>query len=249
MQGPKKRKTSPSSAEATGASARPLGGRLSEFIGREGLQVGDRLPNIRVLADRLGIKASEVRDGLLQAQAMGLVRIQPRSGVFVESPTYATLVDTVSATLHPSLLKPDYNLLQLLDARRFLEVELAGRAAEHRRMDDLLPVQAALNQMASIPQVRRRQDYVEADIAFHTEIARLAGNSLLLNFQQTTLQLLKVHLEQLPWTRSRRQRTDRSHAAIYDALVAGSPRQARSAMHEHLTLAYDNLLSELKRSK
>lgn len=220
--------------------------RLLELIQKRGLKVGDRLPNIRELAATLGVNTTAVRDALLQAQTMGLVRVLPRSGAYIQSLNYAPLVEALASTIEPALIQADHNLFHLLDARRVLEIELAGRAAASRKLEELLPVRQALEAMARIPEAERRGDYVEADIRFHIEIARLAGNSVLLTIQQALLGLLKSYLAQLPWSPQRRRLTDRSHAGIYSALVDGDPDRARAAMAEHLGMAYQSLLKELQ---
>jgi len=219
---------------------------ILDLIQEQGLEAGDRLPSIRELAGALDVKPTEVRDALLQAQTMGLIRILPRSGAYLQSLTYAPLVDALAKTLKPALRQQDHNLLHLLDARRLVEIELAGRAAGRRRVEDLFPLKAALEAMARQPESGRRDDYVDQDVRFHVEIARLAGNAVLQTFQQALLDLLRPHLVQLPWTSGRRRRTDRSHAAIYAAIVAGDVEQARNEMAEHLGMAYDSLLRDLQ---
>lgn len=231
---------------ANGRDSRDTVRRLLEMVRARGLKEGDQLPNIRQLSATLQVKPTVVRDALLQAQVMGLVRVLPRSGAYIQSLNYAPLVDALSGTIEPALMQADHNLFHLLDARRVLEIELVGRAAERRRLEELLPLRQALEAMTRIPETQQRGDYVEADIRFHTEIARLAGNAVLLTFQQALLALLRPHLAQLPWSPQRRSRTDRSHAAIYTAMVDGDADAARSAMREHLNMAYESLLREVQ---
>jgi DNA-binding FadR family transcriptional regulator len=138
--------------------------RLLELIHRQELGVGDKLPNIRQLALMLEVKPTAVRDALLQAQTMGLLRILPRSGAYIQSLTYEPLVEAFSRTIKPALIQADPNLFHVLDARRLLEIELVGRAASQRSLEDLLPIRQALEAMAEIPETERRHDYVEADI-------------------------------------------------------------------------------------
>jgi GntR family transcriptional repressor for pyruvate dehydrogenase complex len=211
-----------------------------------GLCVGDRLPPIRELAVAVGAKPTVVRDALLQARAMGLVRILPRAGAFLRSLSVAPLTEGLAPTLEEMLAQEERNLFHLLDARRLVEIELAGRAAERRRLEDLLPVRRALEAMAAVPETERREEYVEHDIRFHIEIARLAGNTVLTTVQQTLLELLRPYLAALPWNAERRERTDRSHAAIYAALVAGDAEAARSEMRVHLSMANDSLLRDVQ---
>src|SRR5579872_1651915 len=155
------RRASPSTSAHNGAPRAVLR-RLLGLIKDKQLAVGERLPNIRELAARLEVKPTLVRDALLQAQTMGVVRILPRSGAFIQQLTYEPLVEILASTLEPAFLQADHNLLHLLDARRLLEIELAGRAAERRRIEDLLPVRRALEDMARLPETERRMDYVEA---------------------------------------------------------------------------------------
>ena len=57
---------------------------LSDLIADNDLGPGDRLPPIRELAVRFGVKAGTVRDALLTAQAKGLVKVLPRVGAIVQ---------------------------------------------------------------------------------------------------------------------------------------------------------------------
>jgi DNA-binding GntR family transcriptional regulator len=53
-------------------------------------------------------------------------------------------------------------------------------------------------------------------------------------------------LQQVPWTAERLERTDRSHAALYAALVAGDAARIRTEMCEHLSMAYNSLLHDVQ---
>ena len=207
------------------------------------LKVGDKLPPIRELASTLQVKPTVVRDAMLHAQSMGLVRMVPRSGAFVQSLSYAPLVDALTNTLSPALMQEDHNLFHLLDARRTLEIELVGRAAKRRQIEDLLPVRAALNAMLVGSDA---STHGENDIRFHSEIARLAGNPVLFTVHQALLDLLRPYVFRRMEDAEERTRTDRSHAAIYAALVDGDADEARAETREHLSLAYDSLLSEIQ---
>jgi GntR family transcriptional repressor for pyruvate dehydrogenase complex len=215
---------------------------ILDLVQQRGLKVGEQLPSIRELADLLDVKPTAVRDALLQAQAMGLVRILPRAGAFLQ----ATVPAAAEEPLVSIQLPEEPNLFHLLDARRLLEIELAGRAAERRRLEDLLPVRRALDAMIELPADAPRIDFVNPDIRFHVEIARLAGNSVLFALQRSLMEWLRPHLNAVPHTRERRGQTNRSHAAIYAALVAGDPDAARNEMREHLSMAYDSLLRDLQ---
>jgi DNA-binding FadR family transcriptional regulator len=218
--------------------------RLIDYIRSNGLNAGDRLPSIRHLAAAFGLGTNAVRDALVQAQAMGLVKIHPRSGAFVRSPNYAPFVDALADTVAASLLQADHNLLHVLDARRHVEIELAAQAAQWRRLEALLPVRQALEAMRR--SAKHWPKCVDADIQFHVGIARAAGNPVLVTILQALLGLLRPHLVGWPWTEEGWQRTDRSHAAIYQAILDQDRDGARKAMSEHLNLACEHLLKEIQ---
>lgn len=217
-----------------------------------GLHVGDQLPSIRELAERLEVKQTIIRDALLKAESMGLVTVRPRAGAFLRASASTsgsvprTLDGALSESLHSSLTHDEHNLFHLLDARRLIEIELVGRSAERRRIEDLLPVRRALDGMLHLSPAASRAEYVDFDIRFHVEIARLAGNRALFAVQQTLMELLRGCLNEVPRSLERQATTDRSHLAIYEALVSGDVEKARTFMRDHLSLAYDGLLRDIQ---
>lgn len=217
-----------------------------------GLQVGDQLPSIRELAERLDVKQTTVRDALLKAESMGLVSVLPRAGAFLRAsastPKTATrsLDASLGESLDSALANDEPNLFHLLDARRLIEIELVGRAAERRRLEDLLPVRRALDGMLHLAPEATRAEYVDCDIRFHVEIARLAGNLALFAVQRALMELLRPHLNEVPRELERQTTTDRSHLAIYEALVSGDVAKARTEMRDHLSLAYDSMLRDIQ---
>src|SRR5262245_29374791 len=104
---------------------------------REGYEAGDRLPPIRELSTTLGFGRNAIRDGLLEAQTMGIVKIEPRLGVFVKDVDPVSHADGPAQALERVLTREEQNLFHLVDARLLVEVELAGEAARTRRPEDL----------------------------------------------------------------------------------------------------------------
>jgi GntR family transcriptional repressor for pyruvate dehydrogenase complex len=219
---------------------------LIRQIQADRLAVGDRLPSIRELADRLGASPSAVRDALMQAQTLGLVKIRPRSGAFVQSLTYGPLVDALAGTLEAALVHVDQNLFHLLEARQLIEVESVGLAAKRRRLEDLLPLRDTLEAMDAATADNDRPRFVDADMQFHLQISRITGNPVLTTTLEAMLRLLRPYLLRLVWTPERRARTERSHGEIYEALLAADPVRAREAVAYHLSLAYESLLARVQ---
>jgi len=212
---------------------------------------GDQLPGVRELAEQLSVKPSIVRDALLQAQARGAVRIVPRVGAFLvvtpaETRQLVNEGEAGTGLASGFLGRQGQNILHVLDARRLIEVELIGRSARLRRMEDLLPARQALQSMLNLPMTADRSEYIELDFRFHAELARPAGNNVLLVLQKTLAESIASHFAALPADLDQRKTSDRFHAAIYAAVAEGNVERAQREMHEHLSTAYDFLMSTLQ---
>lgn len=236
----------------TSDPTRRVSRELIRFINEDGLTVGDRLPSIRQLAQRFGASASIVRDAMMQVQTMGLVKILPRSGAFVQSADYTPLVSVLTETFEAVLGQLDHNLFHLLETRELIEVEGAARAARRRRLEDLLPVReclermdVALDRMHSAESDEARMEFLEADVEFHLSIARIAGNPIMVTMLRALLGLIRPHLAQIPWTIERKEITRSAHLKLYDALLAGDGEQAAACMKDHLRIAYEGLLKKV----
>ncbi|MGH7199991.1 MAG: FadR/GntR family transcriptional regulator [Planctomycetaceae bacterium] len=217
---------------------------LLEYIRRRGYVRGDRLPSIRQLADALGVGRNAVRDGILHAQARGLVKIEPRVGVFVQSPNAAPVADRPAEVLEHNLARGAYNVFHLIDARLLLEWELVGKAARAGHSEELLALREALEVV--LADGEDRFAFIRADEAFHLEIARLAGNPVLLAVLRTLLELLRPVKEGVLLSAENRQLTDREHVELYRSLLDGKAEEAQSIMREHIAQGRALLLQQLR---
>jgi GntR family transcriptional repressor for pyruvate dehydrogenase complex len=221
-------------------------GKLLRYLRRSRLAVGDRLPPIRTLAGQLGIPSHAARDAVLQAQTIGVVQVRPRSGVFVQSVDFSSLVGAFERALPQAMTESDANLLDLLEARRVVEAEMVAAAAARRRLADLVPVKSALDAMYADPSDYAA--YVRHNEDFHLRAAEIAGNKVLVVVLRHLLHLLRaVLVERQPgnWRDDgsmKREVDAREHEAIYAALLAGDPSAARAAVLVHLRDTTDSLV-------
>ncbi|MFN0128613.1 MAG: FadR/GntR family transcriptional regulator [Verrucomicrobiales bacterium] len=226
--------------------------RLIRYIQSDRLSVGDRLPPIRALAERFEVTGSAVRDALIQLQTMGMIKILPRSGAFVQSVNFASLVGALTDTMDNALMQADASLFHLLDARQLIEVECATTAARRRRLEDLLPIREALAATLAAAEpldenasTEARMVHYNADMRFHLAIAELAGNPVLTTMLRSLLGLLKPHLVQIPWSPRRKELTINAHLELFEALHSGDVEKVRRRMSEHTGMARDSLLKNM----
>jgi GntR family transcriptional repressor for pyruvate dehydrogenase complex len=202
---------------------------LTAYIRNEGFRPGERLPPIRKLSRVLMAGRNLVRDGLLEAQTLGLVRIEPRKGVFVAGDRAE---EGVCRMLERVLTRDEPNLFHLVDARLVVETELAAEAARTRRPEDLLPLRQALEKVLAAGD--DREAYIEADEAFHLAIARIAGNRVLSAFLELLWRLIRPAKTNLALSPQNRRLSDTEHRELFQSIVAGDSAAARAKMDEHI---------------
>src|SRR5229473_5939017 len=101
---------------------------------REGkLRPGDRLPSERELAGQLGISRASLRPGLHFLAAIGVLISRHGSGTYIADgpPALASEPLSMLAALH------GFTTEKMFEARRFVEVAVAGLAAEHATDDQM----------------------------------------------------------------------------------------------------------------
>ena len=148
------------------------------------LAPGERLPSERDLAVRLGVSRPVLHQAIVALDAKGLVRIEPRHGVFVcdfkrdgSMALLMTLMQHDDGVYQPQLLA------SLIQARLHIETETARLAAMHRTEADLIEFRSLLKERqnlspSNIPAL------VEYDFNIHQLIAAASGNlmyALILN--------------------------------------------------------------------
>lgn len=226
------------------AVKRDVVGELMDFVRRRGFARGDRLPSIRDVAAALDAGRNAVRDAMVRAQAIGLVRIEPRLGIFVHNLDADLPVGELDQVLTQPPGKEEHNVFHLLDARLLVEVELVGKAAQAGRPEELLPLRQRLETLLGCR--HDRLAFVEADESFHMGIARVAANPVLLAFLRTLLGLLRPIKLSLLLSAEDRDQTDREHREIFQCLLAGDAAGAQEIMRTHLALGRALLLQHLQ---
>ena len=189
---------------------------------------GERFPPERELAGMLGISRITLREAIRELQQAGYVESRRGrfGGTFVLSPMPAP---------DPAVVRraAQQDLAGMADALTFRLAVDTGAAqvlalsAGDRGRDVLLARLAAVN-MAS------PADYRRLDTLFHLAIAELTGSSLLAAACADARMRLNDLLNAIPVLRHNIAHTAAQHAAIVEAILAGDPERARSAVAEHL---------------
>ncbi len=121
---------------------------------------------------------------------------------------------------------------ELIEARRLIEVELVGFAAERATSDDLKEVGRHLDEMED--HVSEQSAFQEADIGFHLAIGEAAHNRILSNALQLIRNLMQQWIGETLLREGVAEEALRQHKEIFLALAKRNPERARTAMRLHL---------------
>ena len=221
----------PGSSSNRGITSRrypEVAAELRKIIGNEGFLAGGKLPAERLLAARLDVSRSLLREALIMLEVQGIVEVRQGSGVYI-----LELPETGELT------KPDndFGPFELLQARQILESSIAEVAACMVNKSDIGQMQQLLlKEKASFD---NEALCYEHDKQFHYCIAQSTQNTLLLESVVT----LWEHREKSPmWRQLLRRISDHTyrskwfddHSVILGALKRKDPIAARHAMWQHL---------------
>jgi GntR family transcriptional repressor for pyruvate dehydrogenase complex len=191
--------------------------------------LGTTLPPERELSDRLEVSRATVREAIAALRAAGLVETRRgRGGGTVvtmkpQGPSARTAGVTTAAQ------RADW--LDALDFRRIVEPGAAALAAS-ADLDE--PARATLEAAhLAVSKATSRARHRQADSRFHLTVATLSGSSRLVEAVTAVQATLHEMLLAIPVLATNIAHSDRQHAAIVRAVLAGNPTRARRAMENH----------------
>lgn len=187
--------------------------------------VGDRLPAERELAEQMDVSRPTVREALIALEVEGRVHIRVGSGIYVTEPPRAAPPEMA-----------DEGPFEVLQAREFIESEIAAQAARRSSPEHIAGIDDTLRRMDS--QRHPTPTTLSLDREFHTRVAAMLGNDVMVRvvgelFDQRMnpyfARLTSYFEDRTTWKAALEE-----HRAVRDAIAAGNAEGAREAMQFHL---------------
>ncbi|SBS28991.1 Pyruvate dehydrogenase complex repressor [Marinomonas aquimarina] len=205
-------------------------------------KAGQKLPPERELAERFEVSRPSLREAIQKLAARGIVHSKHGGGTYVSEQVGSSFKDPLLELLsaHDEFL---YDQLEFRDALEGLSAYYAALRATDADKAKLTQcyealVEANLSQDASLES--------KLDTEFHMVIAECAHNVVLLHTLRSLFSTLEksisANLTNLFEKKDARGHVMAQHKALYDAIMASKPDEARAAVHAHLVFVEDNLL-------
>ena len=209
---------------------KPLSSKLSEellnYIRSENLKPGDRLPNESILAKKMGVGRSSIREAMKLLASRNIVTIRQGSGTYI-SQTPGMVDDPLGF----SFIADKQKLAQdSLEVRFLLEPAIASLAAQNASEEDIALLRRLCQEVEDL--VQMGQDHTQKDIEFHTAIALSSKNVVVPRLIPVINSAIPLLIELTGNTL--KQETIDTHRALTDAIAAHNAAAAHDAMYLHL---------------
>jgi GntR family transcriptional regulator, transcriptional repressor for pyruvate dehydrogenase complex len=217
--------------------------RIRAYLSEAGLQPGDRIGTEHELAREFGVSRPTLREGLRLLSAAHLIRVSRgrAGGVFVANTANEGMRRSLTESIASMLAADSVSLHELLEARMFLEIPLAGLAAANATDQVAADLDRAISAASGHPP--GSEEFSAADTRFHRVLAEAAGNELLIAFTSWTLDVLQPSLVEQIGARVDGPSIIAQHRAIQRAVSRHQSEAAQRAMSRHLQYLYDQVSS------
>ncbi len=196
-----------------------------------------RLPPERTLTDTLNVPRGTLRERLAALETLGVIRSTQGSGTYLAEPGVAPDASFVRLYFELALRLRRVTVEQIEAVRELLERETARLAATARTAGDLDALREAFRALVEAKTFAAGD---EADYAFHMTLARAAHNPVLLlildglsSALRHVLHVRRAHVRRVP---GGEDVTDATHRPLLEAIEAGDPTLAVTAMVAHFSI-------------
>jgi len=139
------------------------------------LKKGQKIPSEPELMEFYDVGRSSVREAIKTLAISGILRVQQGSGTFVTS-------KIKDESLIHRLKRADFE--EINSVRTLLEKEIVRLACMHATSKDIEEMQLLLARRKRAIKDNHQKKCAEADIAFHTSMAKASGNGVLNDLYQ-----------------------------------------------------------------
>lgn len=196
------------------------------------LKPGERLPSSKELCEMYQVGRSTVREALSALELMGFIETHQGEGSYIKKFNS----EDIGLPDFQKMLISKETLLELMEARKSLELSIAQLAAQKRTEEDLKKLEENLNLMElNITDVKESK---KLDMLFHQTLAQSTQNSIMARLLESISEPMDKGMEEIRRitfnSPDLAQNVLKEHRQIYQAVVEQNPLLAQQKMAEHL---------------
>ena len=180
-----------------------------------------------------------VREALRNLQSLSMITVKRgmNAGAYVSEPNPLPITQSFNNLLQMG--KVDF--AHLIDARLYLEPQVAESAALVRTPEDITRLHGLLETAKQLVDVSRKEARL-LNVKFHHEVAKITRNPLIVFLSESITQVFSAALIQMTYTKLDKNgvlNLIEEHRGIFNAIAERRARQAWQRTKEHLLKTYD----------
>jgi len=176
----------------------------------------------RDLSARFGISRTPLREALSQLDQEGLIKIQPRRGIFI-------------------VRKSKQEILEMITVWAALESMAARLAAKAATAQDIAALHSLVDHFSQDAVARQMGEYSDANIAFHQAIIKASKSTLIEELTERLFFHVRAIRRRTIAEADRAQRSVTDHKEIVAAIEAGDADSAERLVRAHTLKLRDHV--------
>lgn len=221
---------------------RNLHGQVVQELGRQivggTIAVGENLPREELLAERMQVSRTALREAMKVLSAKGLIESRQKTGTRVRDTMYWNQLDAdVLAWRCASMPTEDF-VEKLVEMREVIEPAAAAAAARQRNDEQLARIEAAYEAMAAAADL---EAWSEADLAFHEAVLRSTNNELMASLFSVIETALGSYFQLSASIAGNFRYSLPHHKKVLDAIRRRQPEVARKTMQKMVADSRSNI--------
>jgi DNA-binding FadR family transcriptional regulator len=207
--------------------------QILEAIFRGDLKPNDKLPSENELTKIFGVSRNTVREALHSLKQLGLIDIRQGSsgGAFVSKIDVDTLAEKMGSLLKMTI----FTLQDCTEARAILEeVIIQKLIVSKMRDEDLARLESQIEKAKVYFKENKHQDRILANFQFHTILAEITKNPIIIFMHKSITSLLYNFVESVQPSHSLVERTFQYHQKILAFLRQRDFQKASKVCVKHI---------------
>ncbi|WP_255731663.1 transcriptional regulator NanR [Phaeobacter sp. B1627] len=206
--------------------------KLRGMILSHEVEPGDYMPSERALMEKFGVGRPAVREALQSLHNSGLISINHGERSRVNEIDAGTVLSQSDDIARLVLSAVPANLEHLKHARQMFELGMIRVAAANATAEDVADLRAIHAKQQE--NVGNATAFIEADMNFHTRLAEMTGNPIIVSVSRAMLGwLFEYHVSLLHWS-GKEDVTLSEHAEMIDLIEKRDVEGAVATMSRHL---------------
>jgi DNA-binding FadR family transcriptional regulator len=212
--------------------------QLGRLIVSGELAPGEGLPREEVLAERLNVSRTALREAMKVLVAKGLIESRQRTGARVREAVHWNQLDADVLAWRCASMPTESFVEKLVEMRELIEPGAAAAAARRRTEAQLAELKVAYEAMAASEDL---DAWAEADLAFHETLLRATNNELMVSLFSVIETALGTFFLLSARNAANFKAALPHHGKVYEAIRRKQPEVARQAMLRMVGESRDNI--------